>query len=52
MDIAYFEQRREEELNRAETAACRSSRAAHRGLAALYHAVIEGRMTLPIGRQA
>lgn len=47
MDMDYLEQRRAEELDRAESAACDASRAAHRGMAALYHAVIEGRLTLP-----
>lgn len=47
MDTDYLEQRCAEELARAETAACIASRAAHRNLAALYHAAIEGRLPLP-----
>lgn len=47
MDYDYLETRREQELDRADAAACIASRASHRSLAALYQAVLEGRLTLP-----
>ena len=50
MDLAYLIQRREQELARADGAACDASRAAHRQLANLYHAVIDGRPILPGSR--
>lgn len=42
MDFNYLYHRRQTELMRADAAACVSSRRAHRDLASLYGAVIEG----------